>query len=108
MKSPCEIIVWHVLPVIRKDIAMDLIEDHGLNQKQVAGKLGITEAVISRYLSGERRNLEIDDNVILNGVRESANRFVKSNSRSVIEETRRICNILKSKEFIEGINYVCR
>jgi predicted transcriptional regulator len=107
MKTPCEIIVWNVVPIIRKEFAKNLIEKHGLNQRKVADKLGITEPTVSRYLSGKRGILEIADDGILEEIRKSANRIAIENGPTVIEETCRICRLLKSKEFVEGINYAC-
>ncbi len=107
MKTPCEIIVWNVVPIIRKELAKSLIENHDLIQRAVADKLGITEAAVSRYVSGKRGALEITDDEILEEIKESAKRIVKENGNAVIEETCRICRILKSREFIDGINYAC-
>ncbi len=107
MKTPCEIIVWNVVPVIRKEFAKKLIENHSLNQRAVADKLGITEAAISRYVSGKRGALEISDDDILKEIEESARRIAKEDGVAVIEETCRICRFLKSREFVEGINYAC-
>jgi len=47
MKTPCEIIVWSVVPIIRKEFAKNLIENHGFIQRKAAEKLGITEATVS-------------------------------------------------------------
>jgi predicted transcriptional regulator len=69
--------------------------------------LGITEAAVSRYVSGKRGVLEISDDEILKEIKESAKRIVKENGSAVIEETCRICRLLKSREFIDGINYAC-
>ncbi len=107
MKTPCEIIVWNVVPIIRKELAKSLIENHDLIQRAVAHKLGITEAAVSRYVSGKRGALEITDDEILEEIKESAKRIVKGNGNAIIEETCRICRILKSREFIDGINYAC-
>ena len=107
MKTPCEIIVWKVLPVIRKELAKALIENHGYTQRKVAEKLGLTESAVSRYLSGKRGKLEMFDDKIINEIKKSAKRISKENSKVIIEEMCRICNILKSSETIEGINYVC-
>jgi predicted transcriptional regulator len=107
MKTPCEIIVWNIVPIIRKEFAKNLIEDHNLNQRKVADKLGITESAVSRYISGKRGVLEITDDEILNEIKKSSNKIANENGSTVIEETCRICRILKSKEFIEGINYAC-
>ena len=107
MKTPCEIIVWQVLPVIRKEIAKNLINNHGLTQRKAADKLGITEATVSRYVSGKRGVLEISDDETLKEIRESAKRIANGDGPVVIEETCRICRLLKSQEFVEGINYAC-
>ncbi len=108
MKTPCEIIVWKILPVIRKELAKALIEDYRFNQKKVADKLGLTESAVSRYISGKRGKTEILDRKILNEITKSAKRISKENGLAVIEETCRICNLLKSSEIIEGINYACK
>jgi len=107
MKTPCEIIVWNVVPIIRKEFAKNLIENHGLNQRKVADKLGITESAVSRYLSGKRGILEITDEETLEEIKISSNKIATENGSAVIEETCRICRLLKSKEFVEGINYAC-
>ena len=95
------------MPIIRKEFAKNLIENHDLTQRKVADKLGITEAAVSRYVSGKRGALEITDDEILEEIKESAKRIVKENGTIAIEETCRICRILKSREFIDGINYAC-
>jgi predicted transcriptional regulator len=107
MKTPCEIIVWNIVPIIRKEFAKNLIVNHGFNQKKVADKLGVTESAVSRYVSGKRGILEITDDEILDEIRKSSNKIAKENGSIVIEETCRICRLLKSKEFVEGINYAC-
>jgi predicted transcriptional regulator len=107
MKTPCEIIVWNIVPIIRKEFAKNLIKNHGLNQRKVADKLGITESAVSRYVSGKRGILEITDDEILKEIKVSAKKIAAENGRIVIEETCRICRILKLKEFVEGINYAC-
>lgn len=107
MKTPCQIIVWNIVPIIWKEFAKSLIENHKLNQRKVADILGITESAVSRYISGKRGVLEITDNEILKEIKKSTNNIVKGNSKIVIEETCRICRLLKSKEFLDGINIAC-
>lgn len=107
MKTPCEIIVWNIVPIIRKEFAKNLIENHGLNQRKVADKLGLTESAVSRYMSGKRGVLEITDDEILREIKKSTDKIAVENGRTVIEETCRICRLLKSKEIVEGINYAC-
>jgi predicted transcriptional regulator len=107
MKTPCEIIVWNLVPVIKRELAKSLVNDFGLNQRLVADKLVTSEAAVSRYISGKRGALEITDKEILNEIKISAGRIVKEKNSILIKEICRICQILKSKEIIEGINIEC-
>jgi predicted transcriptional regulator len=68
MKTPCEIILWNVVPVIRKEFAMNLIKNHNLTQRIVVQKLGITEAAVSRYVSGKRGALKITNEEIIDEI----------------------------------------
>ena len=62
MKIPCEIVVWYVLPTIRKDIARELVEKHKMSQTEVAKRFGVTGAAISQYLKKKRgENLVIQE-----------------------------------------------
>lgn len=107
MKIPCEIIVWQVLPVIRREFARNMIKNHKLTQKNTAQKLGLTEAAVSRYVSGKRGTSEILDGEILKEIAKSVNQIVEGNGTSMIEETCRICRLLKASGTIEGISYPC-
>ena len=107
MKTPCEIIVWNIVPVIKSEFAKSLVNEFGLNQRETAIKLGTTEASISRYISGKRGALEITDKEILKEIKNSAGKISKENGHNVIEETCRICRLLKSRDYVEGINFGC-
>ena len=65
MRSPCEIIIWYVLPRIRSELSKELIA-LGLPQKEVAKRLGITQPAVSQYLREKRgRGIEFKENVML-------------------------------------------
>jgi len=51
---PCEIISWHVLPAVRREIATYLINEKHVSRKIVSQKLGLTEAAICQYLKHKR------------------------------------------------------
>ncbi len=53
MKSPCEVIVWDVLPSIRAVLTEELVK-RGLPQKEISKMLGITPAAVSHYVSKKR------------------------------------------------------
>ncbi len=58
---PCEVAAKSVIPALRAMVARELMEGYGLKQKQVAAKLGVTQAAISKYrhqVRGEAIELE--------------------------------------------------
>ena len=59
MKIPCEIIVWYVLPIVRREVANELVSVHHMTQAEVARKFGVTDAAISQYLKKKRGESEI-------------------------------------------------
>ena len=99
-----ENIVWNILPAIRRELAKNLIKDHNLSQRRVADILGITEAAVSRYISGKRGLFEISDEKILKEIKRSTDRIVTENGKTMITEICRICNILKSTKLIKEKN----
>lgn len=99
-KTPCEEIVWTVLPCIRKKIAENLIEK-GLKQKEVAEKLGVSTAAVSQYISDKRGNTSVFNNKIEKEIKNSAE--VILNGGDVIEEICRICRIIKKEMKMENI-----
>lgn len=54
MKTPCELVVWYVLPMIRRGLADELIDRHHLNQSQVARLYGVTDSAVSTYRNKKR------------------------------------------------------
>lgn len=53
VKTPCQQIVWDVLPAIRAALAADLVKN-GVSQQEVARLLDIAPSAVSQYLSGKR------------------------------------------------------
>ena len=56
--QPQEVIVWYILPAIRRQITNSLINDHKLPQKEIAQRFGLTEPAISQYKKGARGDTE--------------------------------------------------
>lgn len=102
MKMPCEVIIWYVLPGIRREITKNLLKN-GLSQKEVAKKLGITDAAVSQYLSEKRGRVEIKNKKILAEIKKSAERIIAGDESMMIEETCRICNLIKSSKTMPRI-----
>ena len=54
---PCEVGVKTVLPAIKALMARDIVEKHGMKEKQVAEILGLSQSAISRYKTKDRGNI---------------------------------------------------
>jgi uncharacterized protein len=54
---PCEVGVKTVLPAVKAIMARSILEKHGLNEKQTADLLGLSQSAVSRYVGRERGNL---------------------------------------------------
>ncbi len=100
-KVPCEIIVWKVVPCIRRAFAISLFEK-GLNQKKIADIIGVSNAAISQYLASKRgKNIEFSKKL-----QEEIEKSVKLilNGGDAIKEICRICEIVKKDM---GIKELC-
>lgn len=61
MQLPCEVGIKTVIPAIRALLAITLVERHGMNEKQTALILGLSQSAINRYKRKNRGNiLKID------------------------------------------------
>lgn len=98
IKTPCETIVWYILPFIRKEIAKNLIENHELTQRQAAKKLGLTESAVSQYLSNKRGDIDIPSKKIEKEIEKSAHLISNNGVSTVIPELCRICKLMKTHQ----------
>lgn len=86
MKSPCEEVVWDVLPSIRAAIAEELV-NRGISQRGVSRILGLSPPAVSQYMTkkrgynivfeeGIRREIEkLADDLLLGDVTDPAARI---------------------------------
>jgi predicted transcriptional regulator len=95
LKTPCDYMQWQGLPLIRKELVKSLINDHGVNQKEAADRIGITPAAVSQYLSKKRGRISIIDKDIISEINLSAERIIKHGQKVVTIEICRICKILR-------------
>ncbi len=60
MLMPCEIMMKSFLPAIRASVTKELSSQHKWNQTEIAKTLGVTQAAVSKYLSGKyAKNIKI-------------------------------------------------
>ncbi len=100
MKIPCEMIVWSVLPMIRREMASELVLVHGMPQAEVARRFGVTDAAVSQYLRRKRGSgpaLAEEDEAFaqfMERLRESAGRIADQGSDPAVEMCR-LCGTFK-------------
>lgn len=99
MKIPCELVVWYVLPTIRREVAKELVKTHNLSQAEVARRFGVTDAAISQYLKKKRgENQLIDESpqydIFEKEIKVSAE-LIATNKSEFATEMCRICTVVK-------------
>jgi len=99
MKTPCEIVVWYVLPTIRRELARELVDFYGMKQAKVAKLFGVTDAAISQYLKNKRGDSSFIEQSEQYDTFEAE---IKASAKSIAEGTSdisvemcRICGIVK-------------
>ena len=97
MKSPCEEIVWDVLPSIRAAIAEELIK-RGVSQKDVSRMLGITPPAVSQYVSKKRGyNIEFRED-IREAIGKLAEDLIQGEVDDLVKRICAICRMLQDDE----------
>lgn len=98
MKIPCELIVWYVLPSIRRELARVLVEQHEVSQAEVARRFGVTDAAISQYLKSKRgTNEEMEKSGKYPDFRYEVERAAvrMMDGSDIVTETCNICKMVK-------------
>lgn len=96
MKPPCELIVWYVIPTIRAELSKELVR-LGMSQKDVSGRLGITQSAVSQYIKDKRGKGIPLNKEVRKGIKNLAKEIVNEKSpQDVIPGICMVCSIVKS------------
>lgn len=103
---PCEVVIWYVLPSIRRELAFAMVKECKMSQAKVARRLGLTEAAISQYMKQKRGNLKIKEKGLRDEIKRSAKVLSEDASNETLKrEICRICDLIKkSPHWSEIIN----
>jgi len=102
MKVPCELIVWYVLPAIRREFARVLVKEFNLTQREAAKKLGVTEAAVSQYLKSKRGKDMKFNQEIIDEIEKSAKEILESKKDSLtIEKTCSVCALIRDYRVLD-------
>lgn len=106
MKSPCEIIVWDVLPSIRAALAEELVR-RDISQKDVSKMLGITPPAVSQYVSKKRGyRIEFNEEVKA-AISRLADDLTQKKADNLVERICEICKMAQGDEPTCGANTTC-
>jgi hypothetical protein len=101
MKSPCELVVWYVLPTIKSELAAELI-NRNMSQKDVASTLGLTEAAVSQYVKGKRGGkIQLKEGA-KKAIAKLADGIVSGQKINLITEVCRVCGKVKADRTLCG------
>lgn len=94
IRAPCEIIMWEIVPVIRKELAKILVKEYNFNQKKAAEILGISEAAVSQYINKKRgKKIKLDEKDVKK-IKKIAEHIVKKHNESTVVKS--ICNACRT------------
>ena len=105
--QPQEVIVWYILPAIRRVLTNMLIDDYNMPQTKIAKRFRLTEPAISQYKDKEGKQntrgkqVEFGKEIIAE-ISESASRIAEDNNVYAPKEVQRIL------KFIENGGYLCK
>jgi predicted transcriptional regulator len=103
-RTPCEYLLWNLLPALRSEIARCMVYDFGLSQKEAAKKLEIQPAAVCMYLSDKRGKSNFKNKVLLNEIKIAAQNIIQDENRDIVTETCRLCKFIKSKRLFPFSN----
>ena len=95
MKMPCEVVIWHILPAIRRELVLEMVREGEINQSAAARLLGLTPAAVSQYIGGKRGGEKIEDEDVKRALEEAAKRIVMGGD--VADEVCSICVMMREK-----------
>jgi len=98
VKTPQEIVVWYVLPAIRRELALEL-KRTGKSQKEISEILDITKAAVSQYLKNKRGNDVQFGKEILDKIKQSASNILR-NPDDLFGEYKIIINMVQKTKLL--------
>tara|TARA_Y100000310_G_scaffold342256_1_gene444709 strand:- start:3506 stop:3883 length:378 start_codon:yes stop_codon:yes gene_type:complete len=95
---PQEVEVWYILPAIRKQMALDLLQE-GMSQKAIAAILKLTEAAISQYKKNKRVKDDLFNKKIKDEIKK-ASKKIMNEPDAALHEIMNICELVKKEKVI--------
>ena len=103
MKMPCEVIIWHILPSIRREMVNQLLDQEDISQTQAAKLMNLTPAAVSQYQNSKRGREEIKDPEVKEKIAQAAKKIAKSGGEDVGKEICEICSLIRKKGIMDHL-----
>ncbi len=100
MNLPQEIEVWYIIPAIRRELAKAMLKK-GMSQRDVARKLGVTDAAVSQYLRSKRASEVRFDSATRKEICKSAERLIRNGN--AMEELQCMVRFCRNKGLVCSI-----
>jgi predicted transcriptional regulator len=100
---PQEIVVWHVLPLLRRELSIEM-KSLGLDQKKIASLLSVTGPAISQYFNDKRANQKIKINQKLRSDIKNSAKNIIENPEEIIFEIQKLLSTPEIKTLICSIH----
>ncbi len=99
--TPSEIIVWYILPALRKELVLEL-KQLGMSQKAIADKLDLTPAAVSQYMNNKRASKNITFNDFVKAELERSALLIKESDEddAAFKELVRLADLCKNEKIV--------
>jgi len=94
---PQEIEVWYIIPKIRKELSLVLIDEYRFSYEKTGDMLGISKAAVSQYVSNKRANKIKLSTEIMKEISISAKNIFEKKSNGLVEIERLLQLMKKTK-----------
>jgi hypothetical protein len=100
MELQQEVEAFYIIPAVRRELARSLTEQ-GLTQRDIARKLGVTDAAVSQYRNNKRGTLFAYEGKTAEAFRDATTRIANARDDTVARiEIERLCILLKEEKVI--------
>jgi predicted transcriptional regulator len=109
MRHSCEMIVVDILPIVRKELSIELVDTHKMKKVAVARMFGISGTAVSQYIHGSRGNRSILENSpsyekFMEEIKISAERLA-TNKIGAVDELCRLCDLARTMGMLDHLHY---
>lgn len=105
MQLPCDLCMWGLIPMIKRELVLTLYKEHKLNKTSISKRLGITKGSVTQYIQGKRAS---NSNKLrkVSSIDKKISDFAKHLSQNNLTEkqiAKEFCNICKPAQKVLNV-----